>query len=125
LRVIIFVDRISEARSPERRGVPRRIVVRALTATLVVFGAIAVRGQERPEPGRRAFLDAGCASCHGPSGQGGTAPALAGTARSYSDFLRIVREGSDEMPARAVSELSDEQVALIHAWLTQMPGRSR
>lgn len=91
----------------------------------MITGAMAAGGQERSEPGRQAFRDAGCASCHGPSARGGTAPALAGTTRAYPDFLRIVREGFDEMPARSASELSDEQVALIHQWLVQLPGGTR
>jgi mono/diheme cytochrome c family protein len=92
---------------------------------VVVMGGIAAGGQERQQQGRQAFRDAGCATCHGPSAQGGTAPPLAGTSRSYADFLRIVREGFDEMPARSAGELSDEQVAIIHEWLLQLPRRSR
>jgi mono/diheme cytochrome c family protein len=99
-------------------------VVAASFGAAIVAGALATAAQQT-EPGRQAFRDAGCASCHGPSAQGGTAPALRGTTRSYPEFLRIVRDGFDEMPARPASELSDEQVATIHEWLVQLPGRSR
>lgn len=94
-------------------------------AAAIILGSLVAGGQEPTEPGRRAFRDAGCASCHGPSAQGATAPALAGTARAFPDFLRIVREGFDEMPAQSAAELSDEQVAIIHQWLVRLPGRSR
>lgn len=100
-----------------------RVAATSFAAAMVV-GTFAVAGQQT-EPGWQAFRDAGCASCHGPSAQGATAPALRGTTRSYAEFLRIVREGFDEMPARPASELGDEQVAMIHQWLVQLPGRSR
>jgi len=103
----------------------RPCVVAASLVAIIVTPSAATGGQERPEQGRQLFRNAGCSTCHGPSARGATAPALAGTRRSYPEFLRIVREGLDEMPARPASELSDEQVAVIHQWLVQMPGRPR
>ena len=100
-----------------------RSVAAAVGVAVILLGPRTVGGQEHEDQGRQAFDDAGCATCHGPSANGGSAPALAGTSRSYPDFLRIIREGIGEMTPMSASDLSDEQVATIYEWLVQLSSK--
>ena len=70
--------------------------------------------------GRQEFARAGCATCHGPSAKGADAPALAGLTRPYSEFVKIVREGTGEMPAHSKDDVTDEQLTVIYKWLVQL-----
>lgn len=115
---------------PEALARPGRVrltgwgVAAAFGVAGILLGSRAVGGQEQQEDrGRQEYTNAGCAACHGPSAQGGTASALAGTTRSFSEFLTIVREGMDEMAPVSESEVSDEQLAIIHKWLAQVPSK--
>ena len=58
-----------------------------------------------------------CASCHGPSGRGGTAPSLVPFQWSDAQGLKLVREPECDMPAIPASELSDEAVIAIFDFL--------
>ena len=58
-----------------------------------------------------------CSSCHGPAGRGGAAPSLVPFQWSDSQGLRLVREPECDMPAIPASELSDEAVIEIFAFL--------
>jgi mono/diheme cytochrome c family protein len=78
-------------------------------------------GQE--DPGKQEFGRAGCATCHGPAAQGAEAPALAGTSRSYAEFVRIVREGTGEMSPHSEDQVSDQQLAVIHKWLQRLSSK--
>ena len=105
---------------------PRRVKLREwsvaalLCMMVIVLASHANGGQEQQARGRQEFGDAGCATCHGPSAKGGTAPRVAGTSHTYPDFLRIVREGIGEMPPLSQSDVSDEQAVIIHEWLVQL-----
>jgi mono/diheme cytochrome c family protein len=100
---------------------------RASCAVLLVFAALPVAGGGRvaaqEAEGRQAFANAGCATCHGPSARGAEAPALAGLSRPYPEFVRIVREGSGEMPPRSKDEVTDEQLTVIYQWLVKLEAR--
>ena len=58
-----------------------------------------------------------CASCHGPEGRGASAPSLVPFLWSDSQGLKLVREPECDMPAIPASELSDEAVLEIFAYL--------
>jgi len=77
--------------------------------------------------GRRVYLEVGCFTCHGRSGQGGNfnypAPALARTSLPLEAFTRIVRSGPNDMPGYPASVLSDKEIADIRAFLRSLPGR--
>lgn len=87
--------------------------------SLVVWMSAASHGQD--DPGKREYVRAGCDSCHGPEAKGtGQAPELAGITRPFPEFLKIVREGTGEMPPHTRDEVSDEQLTSIYKWLTQL-----
>ena len=83
---------------------------------------------------RRAEQDAGsgelgqeewegvCAKCHGPSGEGGIGPRIAGspTLTDRDALASIVRSGRGAMPAVG-SGWTDEQIALLLDYLTENP----
>ena len=87
-----------------------------------VIGIFAIGGSAAAEQdqGRQEFATAGCATCHGPSAKGADAPALAGLSRPYTEFVRIVREGTGEMPAQSKDDVTDEQLTVIYKWLVQL-----
>ena len=58
-----------------------------------------------------------CAGCHGPAGRGGSAPTLVPFQWSDTQALRMVRDPECDMPAIPASELSDEAVLEIFAYL--------
>jgi len=84
----------------------------------VIGGGDNAASQE--DDGKQEFARAGCATCHGPTAQGAEAPALAGTSRSYAEFVRIVREGTGEMSPHSKDQVSDEQLEVIHKWLVRL-----
>jgi mono/diheme cytochrome c family protein len=63
------------------------------------------------------LYDAKCGECHGPAGRGGTAPSLVPFLWNDAQALRMVREPECDMPAIPASELSDEAVLEIFAYL--------
>ena len=108
-------------------GFRRRLVV-----TLLTLGACnAAWSQNVPTGdaanGKRVYLAAGCYACHGRAGQGGAmnypAPALAQTQLPVEALRAFVRAGPNDMPAYVESQLSDKDVADIHAFLRSLPGR--
>ena len=98
---------------------------RASCAVLFVCAALPLAGGGPPEDqGRQAFAKAGCATCHGPAAKGGAdAPSLAGLTRPYPDFVRIVREGTGEMPPHSNDDVTDEQLTVIYKWLVKLEAR--
>lgn len=91
-------------------------------AALLVCTAAIGRGQD--DSGKREYVRGGCDSCHGPEAQGtGQAPELAGLKRPYPEFVKIVREGIGEMPPHSKDDVSDEQLATIYKWLTQLSSK--
>jgi len=77
--------------------------------------------------GKRVYLAAGCYTCHGRAGQGGAmnypAPPLAQTQLPVEALRAFVRSGPNDMPAYVEPQLSDKDIADIHAFLRSLPGR--
>ena len=93
---------------------------------------IAARAQDAPPPGdaahgKQIFLEIGCFTCHGRSGQGGAyngpAPILAKTALPFDGFKGQLRNPVNDMPAYSDAVLSDKDVADIYAFLQTLPSR--
>lgn len=74
------------------------------------------------ENGQVAWKGAQCSACHGPVALGGIGPQLASTELTYDDFLHIVRTAIPPKPAYDETQLPDNVVYDIYAWVrTQMP----
>jgi ubiquinol-cytochrome c reductase cytochrome c subunit len=76
------------------------------------------------ERGRQLFMANGCYSCHGTVGQGGersAAPKLAPDTYPFEAFRVLVRTPREAMPRFDVKYLSDEQLQLIHRYLSSLP----
>lgn len=89
---------------------------------LVLSGGVRVGGQEHP--GKAAYAEATCDSCHGPSAEGGVGPSLIPMTRTLTDFTRVVREGTGEMPAFSKEQVSDENLKAIHEFLKTLSGKA-
>lgn len=76
------------------------------------------------EAGRDLYVRAGCPRCHGDDAQGATGPSLLPMAYDVEEFRRVVRAGNTVMPAFGESELSDQDIAGIHAYLASAHGSS-
>jgi len=65
------------------------------------------------------YVRAGCANCHGLSGEGGVVgPDIWG--KNAQDMLEVVRDGGHGMPSFGDGRLSDEQVSALSAYLNQL-----
>ena len=64
-----------------------------------------------------------CADCHGAAGEGvPPIPAISETALEIEAFARAIRVGPADMPAFPPSQITDEQIAHLYAYLTgQLP----
>lgn len=74
-----------------------------------------VRAQAPASPdGAEVYMTAGCAACHGPNGEGGVGPQLAGDAAlGDADFvINQVLNGGEVMPPVGLG-LTDAQVAAV------------
>jgi mono/diheme cytochrome c family protein len=92
-----------------------RSVLAGSTILAMSLCALAVLGADgRRDESRYAEK---CGGCHGPAGRGGTAPALVPFLWKDAQALKLVREPECEMPAIPASELSDEAVLEIFAYL--------
>jgi len=80
-------------------------------------GAAAAGGSSEGDVAAGEQAYAQCAACHGPNGEGGFGPALAGNPLldNPEEFNKITREGRDQMPP--YPSLSDEELANIRAFL--------
>ena len=92
------------------RGIVLAAFAFAMSVGTLVMGQAAGSGGE-------GVYDANCRRCHGPEGRGGKAPSLVPFNWSDQEALRLVREPECDMPPFSTSELSDEDVAEIVAYL--------
>jgi mono/diheme cytochrome c family protein len=75
-----------------------------------------------PDPaiGQQLWQQKPCSGCHGANAEGGIGPRLAGTGLSYDQVLLQVRQGGGPMPAFSESQISDQELRQIHAWLVSL-----
>ncbi len=93
-----------------------------LAAALLPLGAAAQDANE-VEQGRALFMRNGCYACHGTVGQGGErsgAPKLAPDPYPFEAFRVLVRTPREAMPRYDVQYLSEEQLQLIHRYLSSI-----
>ena len=94
--------------------------VRTLFAIAVILLSITtwVLGQSAPDREGQKVYDGQCRRCHGPEGSGTKeGPALTPFKSTYEKVLHQVRYPECEMPSFSMSEVTDEQVAQIVAYL--------
>jgi mono/diheme cytochrome c family protein len=81
-------------------------------------GKSAGASTEKVDSGKRAFLSAGCAACHGAQGQGTKlAPQIAPPPVELPALISYVRQPSGTMPAVSAATASDQQLSDIYAFL--------
>ena len=76
------------------------------------------------ERGRQLYMSSGCYTCHGTVGQGGErsgAPKLSPDTYPFEAFQVLVRTPREAMPRLDVKYVSDEQLRLIHRYLSSLP----
>ncbi|MDA1184705.1 MAG: cytochrome c [Acidobacteria bacterium] len=100
-------------------------VLTVATATLAIVMSTHATSASAQAPaaadiatGQTLYVTVGCATCHGPNGQGtAAAPRLAGSADALPAFLAYVRDPALGMPAQGVQVVSDEGLTAIYAFL--------
>jgi len=75
---------------------------------------------ENVENGRKAFIQHGCFSCHGFSGEGGAGPRLAQNPIPFQAFVQYVRRPKLTMPPFG-TQVPDQELADIYAFLKSIP----
>lgn len=71
--------------------------------------------------GRTLFLSVGCSGCHGQQGEGAFGPRIAKTSLAFEQVLQQVRTPRNLMPPFPPSDLSDQDVRNIYAFLQTLP----
>ena len=100
-------------------GGPLWAAAQAVSSTVVSPGAA-----DDVERGRQLYMANGCFSCHGTVGQGGErsgAPKLAPDTYPFEAFGVLVRTPREAMPRFDVKFVSEEQLQLIHRYLSSVP----
>jgi mono/diheme cytochrome c family protein len=93
-----------------------------LCAMVSLGGLAGVRAQDHP--GKAAYTEATCASCHGPSAKGSVGPSLVPMSRTFPDFASVVRQGVGEMPPFSTEQVPDDKLVAIHEYLKSLGGKS-
>lgn len=62
-----------------------------------------------------------CSRCHGVKGEGGFGPDLAGRSLSVDQYKQALRKPWGIMPTFTEQQLSDQDIANVHAYLTSLP----
>ncbi|MCW5942075.1 MAG: cytochrome c [Fimbriimonadaceae bacterium] len=90
--------------------------VAALAGTLLAQPKVAT-----PAPSKDVFSTTACVGCHGVSAMGGLGPPIAKTKLTDEQFMTILRKGRGMMPGTKPDMLSDQDAAILHAQLREMP----
>ncbi|MDR3630324.1 MAG: cytochrome c [Desulfocapsaceae bacterium] len=94
-----------------------------MLVSMVLFGSLLFLAacntpQGDPENGKKWFAMHNCSSCHGPHGNDGKAPHIAGLDMGYGKFVRKLRSSdSPIMPTFPESTISQQDAADIYAYL--------
>ena len=93
-----------------------------VTVLIALVGVmVSVAAAQDPDQGKVVWEEqARCRSCHGDEAEGGWAGSIAGTDVSLDDLIDQVRNGGRAMPAFSESQISDEQLTDIHAYLASL-----
>lgn len=73
--------------------------------------------QAAPASGAAAW----CRNCHGAEGKGGFGPDLAGRGLTLAQFRQAIRKPWGIMPAYTEQQLSDAEIANLHAYFASLP----
>jgi mono/diheme cytochrome c family protein len=97
---------------------PRTDVTTPLVIGWLAFAAMVggLAASAADHPGLKPY-EAHCARCHGEAGRGGNGPRLVPYAFSYEQTVEQVRHPVCDMPAMPASQVSDEDIARIVAYL--------
>ncbi len=71
--------------------------------------------------GERLYYEWQCDTCHGGLAEGGRGPSIASIEMEYNDFLMAIRETRPPKPAFSETEMSDEDVRDMYAFLQFLP----
>lgn len=99
------------------------LLIALLMAPLVQAAPSAPVG--RAEAGKAAWAKTFCINCHGPNGEGGFGPDLAGRGLSFDQFETAVRTPWGRMLAYNERQLPDQELADLHAYLSSLPKVAR
>jgi mono/diheme cytochrome c family protein len=93
----------------------------AVAATAALLGLALPGGTARAQSGAgKAAFEHMCAGCHGVEGVGDVGPRLVPFTKSNRELLGIVREGTGQMPALSVRDISDEELAAVADYLRSL-----
>ncbi|MBI4289487.1 MAG: cytochrome c [Chloroflexi bacterium] len=96
-----------------------RVMAALAPAWLMMPPAEVAASMATMDPGRRLYLDAGCAKCHGLNGQGGiVGPPLSG--QDPKVIATMARVGPGGMPAFSRQQLTDSDLGEIGAYLKSL-----
>ena len=73
--------------------------------------------------GRKLFVSFGCYQCHGYEAQGSSAtgPRLAPRPIAFANFLKYVRQPTNQMPPFTTKVVTDAELTDIYAFLQSRP----
>lgn len=92
------------------------ILTLLVLTTLVTLTAAA----QDPNAGQALWAEGSCQNCHGESGEGVWAGPLAGTDKTPQDWITQVRAPRNRMPAYSETQISDQAITDIHAYLASL-----
>lgn len=108
------------------------------TAALMVAGALALipdantQARGDAQNGKKVFEKLGCFRCHGSAGEGMSqtekqvgSPKIAATKLSLRDFLQSVRKPRGQMPPFLATQVSDEELSDVYAFLESAASQPR
>src|SRR6185503_2008913 len=117
-----------ECRSGDQRtgGGRHMKTIFVMLAALAALSASAQAPQGDATRGKALYMTNLCYTCHGTAGQGGdrgSGPRLAPNVFPWEAFTVAVRRPRESMPRYPVQQVSDKELADIHAYLSSIkPG---
>jgi mono/diheme cytochrome c family protein len=98
-----------------------RFVTAVFTVAILTGLFTSVALAQDPDNGKVIWEEqSSCQRCHGAAAEGMWAGPVAGTERTIDEFTQQVRAPRRNMPAYTVEQISDEQLADVHAYLTTL-----
>jgi mono/diheme cytochrome c family protein len=95
--------------------------IRQCVWVLIASANMSLAHAAAPQDAGKAVFARVCEMCHGPGGNGaGQGPALVPFSKELSELAGIVRQGVGMMPSIPRSEISDEEIAQVYAYLKSL-----